>query len=128
MNKFRSWNEQGKNFTYFINGNYFFDVECLNDDNIFLSNLFKWRNAEQATGLLDKNNKEIFEGDMLSDRKGKSVVTYFKNTGQFLILKKNGTGYYFNDGDIARPCQLQYIKVIGNIHGAKDVRGKSSSI
>ena len=71
----------------------------------------------QFTGLLDKNGKEIYEGDVLRDGKGENgVVTYVENVACFFAVRDGKEAWDLNEGDPTRPCQLQYTEVIGNIH------------
>lgn len=116
MAKFRSWNKWNQKFEYFKDGMYFRDEKCKDYYDSHEVNKFNWQNAEQATGLFDKNGKEIYEGDKLSDGKGIGIVWYFENVAMFLITEENRNAYYLNEGDITRPCNLQYSKIIGNIH------------
>lgn len=87
----------------------------------------------EFTGLLDKNNKKIFEGDIVRKRdltfslQYKGVVVYNSSTGCFRIHSENkGTtmrmGFeasdVYNDGKCTVTVKYDY-EVIGNIHDAK---------
>jgi len=75
----------------------------------------------QWTGLKDKNEKEIYEGDILktSNAVGKiysSIVTWKTDEGKFIGSPSYGTDYYMK-GFMVRQCHLFYAcEVIGNIH------------
>lgn len=60
---FRSWNEMDQCFYYFTQGLYFDSLEFNNEVDAFC---FKWTNAEELTGLTDKNGSKIFEGDVIA--------------------------------------------------------------
>jgi uncharacterized phage protein (TIGR01671 family) len=83
----------------------FFESEPIND-------LFACRNFQvmQFTGLIDKNGKEIYEGDIVKTNYGKmGVVKFHKKTASFVINDNE----HFN-------CQLYqempYLEIIGNIY------------
>lgn len=81
---------------------------------------------EQFTGLLDKNGKEIYEGDIVRFRYADNVEPTYQGTiafvnrngvyqcAAFLIAVPNGTPY-----DI--PLAADWIEVIGNIHENPDL-------
>ena len=112
MAKFRSWNEKLKCFVYFENGFYFIDEESKNKDDVL--NVFNWQNAEQSTGLFDKNGKELFVGDIVTwydfDAGGEYTVIFDKDTKMFAM-----SGEYLNSfEDFDAECFNDTI--IGNIH------------
>ena len=88
----------------------FFESEPIND-------LFDCRNFQvmQYTCLKDKNGKEIYEGDILTNSYGKIDVVIFYENGFFGKSKSNmGKNYYWYN-----PLSSDYIKnkeVIGNIY------------
>ena len=118
---FRSWNESEKYFYYFKNGRYFEDVECEKESNN--NSRFSWSNAEQYTGLTDKNGVKIFGYDLLEDNyfcnegieiEGFAEVVFDIKKAEWAIdnsLKQDKSSFtslvgYFGDE----------LKVIGNIH------------
>ena len=94
--KFRSWN--GKNFEYFNNGK----CDCA----------FGWGEAQQFTGLVDKQGVEIYEGDIVDyydewkEEKGR-CIEYTIECGAFTI---GDSGLHFSE------LNLEGIEVIGNIY------------
>lgn len=61
----------------------------------------------QLTGLTDKNDKEIYEGDILDSFSGKYRVSF--NNGCFTIIDDSKHFTLFT-------CPKNEIQVIGNIH------------
>ena len=69
---------------------------------------------EQCTGLKDKNDNLIYEGDIVSDGYHKGVVKY----GEFNCSCCDGVyGWYFDGGDIR---ETEYYEIVGNTHEQKD--------
>lgn len=71
---------------------------------------------EQFTGMLDKNGKEIYEGDIVSNKKGTiDVITYDSLAFALCVAyatSPNGVcATFFGDNN-----PLKDLEVIGNIH------------
>lgn len=101
--KFRAWNRIVGRMQFFTLP----DIESQKGK-------IQWQNLDisQFTGLLDKNGKEIYEGDILSDKKGgNGVVEYCQP--QFVVWA-DGQHFALAEGKI-NMTQLEYSEIIGNI-------------
>jgi hypothetical protein len=103
--KFRAWCCQYKNFSYWT----MTDLCTYATKDEKPSALDSW---QQSTGLLDKNGKEIFEGDVANTSNGLAVIEYVAPSFEPLDL----TGEY--------GYQPSQIEVIGNIYEHPDLLKK----
>lgn len=118
--KFRAWDKDRECFLPVIVGN-----TDIKDDNWICPLTFcevngekNWYHNEtceimQYTGLHDKNDKEIYEGDILSDN---SLVIWDKRQSSFVMSKEEWLfNHYFGEGvDVENG--FADTEVIGNIY------------
>lgn len=119
--KFRMWN----NCEFKENSKMFYDTEqvmnCLiqqidYEDTIVggYNHIGDGNSFMQFTGLKDKNEKEIYEGDVLGfSEKSKSIVTF--DNGGFEIFGEP-IGWTFDQESGFSKYDFKYCEVIGNIH------------
>ena len=122
--KFRAWHKEKKIMgevlgidilhkeIFFSNG----DVDCCGFADL------KYIELMQYTGLKDKNNKEIYEGDIVKLRAnhGIGVIKYYDECGAFVVeyikprpLVVLGMNYYKED-----------IEILGNIYENPELLGE----
>jgi uncharacterized phage protein (TIGR01671 family) len=114
--KYRSWISSIQQFVYFENGNYSWIRKT---DNV---NVFNWDNAQQFTGLLDKNSVEIYEGDIVNNQGNIQAVVY--QAPEFVMkdkIKRSYSKVWCNF--IKHPRDNQFQEVIGNIYENKELLG-----
>ena len=132
--KFKAWDEQNKimhfDFQFIKSG------EAGNDWIIFKSDKQKLEKGDvfnnpyfsqqlkimQWTGLLDKNGKEIYEGDIVSV----SLSLGYSNN-RVVVWNKIGGSWCFSEDGIQEGIDLDFtdigddIEIIGNIHENKEL-------
>lgn len=132
--KFRAWDKYNKRMINRIeeDGEYAIcfngEIRCIkHGETPFNITLPQGLELQQFTGLLDKNGKEIWEGDVVKYEVGCSDGSVYKKIasvkyGEFNCSCCDGVyGWYFDDGDI-RECDRY--EVIGNVMENPDLLNK----
>lgn len=113
--KFRAWNKKNSKMVYQTQYAFLFTKNGITVDKYNSYNDYDGLMAideptiMQFTGLLDKNGKEIYEGDIVKDWQhgGNSKVEWIRTSWQ-LVSPRNRWGAYCS--------RLNVLEVIGNIY------------
>ena len=104
---FRAWDKNHKKMFYNIqNKDYIDEFDCFMDFGVWLSNKRDWT-IMQFIGIKDKDGKEIYEGDIITNRFNETLEVMF-NTGCFY---GSGNGGYKLD---TQYWKNQDVIIIGN--------------
>lgn len=117
--KFRAWDKINKEM---------FNVESINfQERRVYKDVVSYRNFNdielmQYTGLKDKNNKEIYEGDILSDGNDEKPYKVIFENGSFRAeFDGDFDEYSFDLMDV----NLQCCEVVGNIYENSELLGEN---
>ena len=103
MKKFRSYREGLNKFCYFKDGKYYSDEACEREITCNIDVHFDWDNSEIFMGLTDKDNKEIYDGDIIKER---FVACDIQDTG--LIDGEYCSGHYIETKRFVANMNLDY--------------------
>jgi len=122
--KFRAWDVKRKHFIY--HNTKYADTFCISLDGRFGyegiseggSGIQWWDKdrfiLQQFTGLLDKNGKEVFEGDIISRIRGISEIVW--SDDGWAVKTFAGWKTQENVFCYQRFCEVGEIEIIGNIY------------
>lgn len=125
--EFRAWTEEGKTMYYdvypFKDGTLLLNYDGFAFDEVPASDFI----LMQSTVMLDKNGKEIFEGDIVKYKAGCNTYTeevaYDKNFGGFGVRDADAN-IIFTFGVLAEDVDLSSLEVIGNIYQDPELLGE----
>lgn len=116
---FRIWDECGKecsNEKCLCRAKYIYGEAA----KIMLSEVNGDCDIELWTGFVDKNNRKIYECDILKKGRKKYLVRYVEDESGLEIVELNKNGYVFFVSEICNE-----LETIGNIHENNDLLPKS---
>lgn len=97
------------------------EYEKDSEGSVIVCNKFDAYTLLQFTGLKDKNNKEIYEGDIIKTITDKPMVISWSDKFASFVINKDGWmfSHWFGES-----CNSEDCEVIGNIYENKDLLNK----
>ena len=116
---------------YILKEKYMVDVEILHPEYILaydgktysLNNIDNSKNyiIVQSTGLVDKNGKELFEGDILTDGSIKYLIRFEEEKACFIMKPILCEKTLFKKYEELDKRDMHYYEIIGNIYENKEL-------
>ena len=117
--KFRAWDKHNKKMSK-VDALLLDTDEVMTSDNMGEPKMSYHYEIMQFTGLLDKNGKEIYEGDILRRGEGVSFVVWCLDGWRYNSWMPGGQELYMSV-DRTRGASHLIAEVIGNIHESPEL-------
>lgn len=117
--KFRAWIEEEERFSMIDQIKLFESVVYVYDSYEEYDYQIDPEHLQQFTGLIDKNGKHIYEGDIILDHNGFGIVEYKSKYAGFRVNYKNGRCKWFYDYILKG--ERESIEIVGNVFESKNL-------
>lgn len=117
--KFRAWDKEFNLMSVVTRLDYWSEIVEMSDGELYIQKLDKIE-LMQSTGIFDKNNTEIFEGDIVDYKGRKAIIKWHGSYASFIYRFVDEMQERVPEWD---PLFLAYhhFEIIGNIYENKDI-------